>query len=188
MKKAKEKAKKIRDSIEAKKARIEKLELEAVGPYLYKIFSKVIKHTNIEEIKFNRDGSKNEGGATVTDQDGNNILNTLSQGQFGVFMLSFFFANMFKRREETEFRTYFVDDITSCMDDMNMLSFIDIIKYQLYQKDGVINQFFFSTCSNDLERLFIHKMKSFGISFVNIKFKSYSKGEVIDSYGKFEKF
>lgn len=184
LKRAKEKAKKIRDSIEAKKTRIEKLELEAVGPYLYKIFSKVIKHTNIEEIKFNRDGSKGEGGATFTDQDDNNILNILSQGQFGVFMLSFFFANMFKRREETEFKTYFVDDITSCMDDMNVLSFVDIIKYQLYQKDGVIKQFFFSTCSNDLERLFIHKMKSFGIKFVNIKFKSYAKEEVLNSQGK----
>ncbi len=188
MKKAKENAKVIRDSIEAKKTRIEKLELEAVGPYLYKIFSKVIKHTNVKKINFNRDGSKNEGGATFSDQDGNNILNTLSQGQFGVFMLSFFFANMFKRKEETEFKTYFVDDITSCMDDMNVLSFVDIIKYQLYQKDGVINQFFFSTCSDDLERLFIHKMKSFGIKFVNIKFKSYSRGEILNSQGKIEHF
>lgn len=188
MEKAKAKAKKIRDSIEAKKTRIEKLELEAVGPYLYKIFSKVIKHTNVEEIKFNRDGSKGEGGATVTDQDDNNILNILSQGQFGVFMLSFFFANMFKRKEETEFKTYFVDDITSCMDDMNVLSFVDIIKYQLYQKDGVINQFFFSTCSDDLERLFIHKMKSFGIKFVNVKFKSYAKGEMLNSQGQIEQF
>ncbi len=188
LKKAKDKAKKIRDSIETKKTRIEKLELEAVGPYLYKIFSKVIKHTNIEEIKFNRDGSKGEGGATVTDQDDNNILNILSQGQFGVFMLSFFFANMFKRKEETEFKTYFVDDITSCMDDMNVLSFVDIIKYQLYQKDGVINQFFFSTCSDDLERLFIHKMQSFGINFVNIKFKSYAKGVAANSQGKNDEF
>ena len=59
-------------------------------------------------------------------------------------MLSFYFANMFKRKKETEFKTYFVDDITSSMDNMNVLS-LDIIKYQLYKKDGVINQFFFST-------------------------------------------
>ncbi len=188
LEKVKVKAKEMWDSIELKKTRIEKLELEAVGPYLYKIFSKVIKHTSVEEIKFNRDSSKIEGGATFTDQYGNNILNVMSQGQFGVFMLSFFFANMFKRKVETEFKTYFVDDITSCMDDMNVLSFIDIIKYQLYQKDGVIRQFFFSTCSNDLERLFIHKMESFGISFVNIKFKSYARGKVMNSQGKNDKF
>jgi hypothetical protein len=74
------------------------------------------------------------------------------------------------------------------MDDMNVLSFVDIIKYQLYQKDGVINQFFFSTCSDDLERLFIHKMKSFCIKFVNVKFKSYARGEMLNSQGQLEQF
>lgn len=183
-----EKAKTKHDEIEKNKADIEKLELKAVGPYLYRIFTKVIKHTIVKKFDFNRDGSKVEGGATFTDQDGNNILNILSQGQFGVFMLSYFFANMFKRKYETEFKTYFVDDITSCMDDMNILSFTDIIKYQLYQKDGVINQFFFSTCNDDLEKLFIHKMKSFNIKFINIKFKSYGRGEIQNSVGLFQYF
>jgi len=127
----KNKAKKIHDDIEKKKAEIEKLELEAVGPYLYKIFAKIIKHTKITSFNFRRDGSRVAGGATFTDQNNNNILNVLSQGQLGVFMLAYFFANMFKRKEETDFKTYFVDDITNSMDDMNVLSFVDLIKYQL---------------------------------------------------------
>lgn len=184
----KNKAKEDRDEIEKKKAEIEKLELDAVGSYLYKIFTKVIKHTIIEEFKFNRDSSIREGGATFTDQNKNNILNVLSQGQFGVFMLSYFFANMFKRKAETEFKSYFVDDITNCMDDMNTLSFVDMIKYQLYQKDGVINQFFFSTCNDDLEKLVIHKMKSFNIKFINIKFNSYASGEIYNNKGQLQHF
>lgn len=178
-----EKAKRMRDSIAKIKAEIEKEELRAVGPYLYKIFTKIVKHTTITKFEFKRDGSRLAGGATFTDQNNNNILNTLSQGQMGVFILSYFIGNMFKRKEETPFKTYFIDDITSCMDDMNALSFVDIIKYQLYQKDGVINQIFFSTCDNDLEKLFIHKMDSFNINWVNIKFASYASGTIHSKIG-----
>lgn len=180
----KEKAEKLRNEIEKNKAHIEKLELEEVGQYLYKIFTKVIKHTKITEFKFKRDGSRiASGGATFSDQYNNNIHNILSQGQLGVFILSYFFANMFKRKDETIFKTYFVDDITSCLDDMNILSFVDIIKYQLFSEDGVINQFFFSTCDGDLEKLFMHKMKSFNIDWKNIKFITYAKGIMLDSEG-----
>lgn len=170
------KAKKRCDQIKEKKRDIEKLELKDVGAYLYKIFTKVIKHTTITKFNFNRDNSRVAGGATFTDQNGNNIFNILSQGQLGAFILSYFFGNMFKRRGETQFKVYFVDDITSAMDDMNVLSFVDIIKYQLYRsKDGVIDQLFFATCDNDLERLFIHKMESFGIDMVIFRFYSYGR-------------
>lgn len=178
LKSAAEKAKNIRDQIENCKSNIEKLELEAVGPYLFKIFSKVIKHSIINEFQFNRDSSKYDSGATFTDKNGNNILNILSQGQLGVFMLSYFFANMFKRKNETDFKTFFVDDITSCMDDMNILSFTDIIKYLLYQNDDIINQLFFSTCNDDLEKLFIHKAESFNIPYMNIKYRNYASGDI----------
>ena len=66
---------------------------------------------------------------------------------------------------------------------MNVLTFVDIIKYQLYQEDGVINQFFFATCDSDLEKLFIHKMDSFNISWTNIKFTSYATGEIHSKSG-----
>lgn len=180
---SKNKAESLRDEIERKKTNIEKVELQEVGNYLYKIFTKVIKHTKVSEFKLNRDAARiNTGGATFSDQNGNNIHNTMSQGQLGVFILSYFFANMFKRKDETSFKTYFIDDITSSMDDMNVLSFVDIIKYQLSMRDGVIDQIFFSTCDSDLEKLLIHKMKSFDVEWVNIKFTSYAKGVVTDGY------
>lgn len=181
-KRYKNKAEILRNEIERQKTNLEKLELEEVGKYLYKIFTKVIKHTKISEFRLKRDGARiNTGGATFLDQEGNNIHNIMSQGQLGVFILSYFFANMFKRKEETMFRTYFIDDITSSMDDMNVLSFVDIIKYQLSKQDGVIDQIFFSTCDSNLEKLLIHKMKSFGIDWANIKFTSYAKGTVTDN-------
>jgi exonuclease SbcC len=180
---SKNKAELLRDEIERKKTNIEKVELQEVGNYLYKIFTKVIKHTKISEFKLNRDAARiTSGGATFLDQNGNNIHNIMSQGQLGVFILSYFFANMFKRKDETNFKTYFIDDITSSMDDMNVLSFVDIIKYQLSKQAGVIDQIFFSTCDSDLEKLLIHKMKSFSIDWINIKFTSYAKGIVTDDY------
>lgn len=183
LKRYQERSREIRDKIRGKKKDIEEEEMAAVGPYLYRIFTKIVKHTTISKFEFIGDRSKAEGGATFTDQSNNNILNILSQGQMSVFILSYFIGNMFKRKEETLFRTYFVDDITSYMDDMNVLTFVDIIKYQLYQKDGVINQFFFATCDSDLEKLFIHKMDSFNVSWTNIKFTSYASGEIHNKSG-----
>ena len=87
-------ARKTRDAIKGIKANIEKEELSAVGPYLHRIFTKIVKHTTISMFSFRRDGSKVEGGATFSDQYNNNILNTLSQGQMSVFILSYFIGNM----------------------------------------------------------------------------------------------
>lgn len=162
---------------------IENRELESVGPYLYKIYSKLIKNTNIEEIKLEADRSKTgERGAVLSDSEDRNLMNVLSQGQLGVLMLSYFISNMFLRAEKVEFKSYFVDDITSVLDDVNVLSFIDFIKYQLDKKlsskDTVINQFFFATCDKTIERNFIHKMDSFHIDWINIKFSSYSKCKI----------
>jgi len=172
---AEEKAKKISKVIDSKKKEIEKLELESVGPYLFNIYSKIIKHPIFSDFVLTRDNARIEGGVTLKDDNGYNIMNTLSQGQLGVLMVSYFLANAFKRYHETEFRTYFFDDITNCLDDMNILSFCDLIKYQLYDNNGVINQFFFSTCNDDLEKLLIHKMESFNITYKLIKFESYAK-------------
>lgn len=168
------------DSITKILNRLEDSELSSVGPYLYKIFIKLIKNTNnIEEIKLETDRSvRGERGAVFVDDKGNNIMNILSQGQLGVFMISYFIANIFKRQEETDFKSYFVDDITNVLDDMNVMSFIELIKYQLDSENGVINQFFFSTSDEDIEKLFIHKMESFNIDWINFKFNSYSKCDV----------
>ena len=165
--------KKIIDQINDTKKELEKKELESIGPYLFQIFNKIIKHSIVGEIKLERDKAR-DGGLVLLDTNGGNLINILSQGQLGVLMMSYFFANMFRRSETTAFKTYFVDDITSCLDDMNVLSFIDMIKYLLSRENGVVNQIFFSTCDDNLEKLFIHKMKSFEIKGVNLKFNSYA--------------
>ena len=162
---------------------IEDQELDSVGPYLFKIYSKLIKNANIKDIKLEADRSRTgDRGAVLSDSKDRNIMNILSQGQLGVLMLSYFIANMFLRGDKVEFKSYFVDDITSVLDDMNVLSFIDFIKYQLdnnlNSENTVINQFFFATCDKAIERNFIHKMDSFNIDWINLKFSSYSKGEI----------
>lgn len=32
-------------------------------------------------------------------------------------------------------KIFFIDDLTACMDDVNMLAFIDLLKYQLSSKE-----------------------------------------------------
>lgn len=165
------------DEIKALKKDLEKKELENVGPYLSQVFHKIIKHSNIGEIKVKRNESVNDGGIVLLDDNNSNLMNILSQGQLGILMMSYFFANMFRRNESTIFKTYFIDDITNCLDDMNVLSFVDMIKYLISKENGVLEQIFFATCDDDLEKLFIHKMQSFGIKGKKFKFTSYSKYE-----------
>lgn len=165
------------DEIKALKKDLEKKELENVGPYLSQVFHKIIKHSNIGDIKVKRNDSVNDGGIVLLDDNNSNLMNILSQGQLGILMMSYFFANMFRRNESTIFKTYFIDDITNCLDDMNVLSFVDMIKYLISKENGVLEQIFFATCDDDLEKLFIHKMQSFGIKGKKFKFTSYSKYE-----------
>lgn len=163
------------DEIKALKKDLEKKELENVGPYLSQVFHKIIKHSNIGEIKVKRNDSVNDGGIVLLDDNNSNLMNILSQGQLGILMMSYFFANMFRRNESTIFKTYFIDDITNCLDDMNVLSFVDMIKYLISNENGVLEQIFFATCDDDLEKLFIHKMQSFKINGKKFNFTSYSK-------------
>ena len=63
---------------------------------------------------------------------------------------------------------YFVDDITSCMDDINMLAFLDFIKYQLSNKNSAIDQLFFSTCDTRIQDMLRYKCDHCGIDYVEI--------------------
>ncbi|WP_294359042.1 AAA family ATPase [uncultured Clostridium sp.] len=158
--------------IEKSLKEVEKCEFEAVGPYLYEIFSKLIKHTNINGFKFHRDDVKNQSssGSAFLDDDDNNILNMFSEGQLGVFIISYFIANLLRRKDESKFDTFFIDDITSCLDDINILSFIDIIKYLLKDTRNNMNQLFFATCNDNIESLFKNRMEGFKIPYKIIKF------------------
>ena len=66
-----------------------------------------------------------------------------------------------------------MDDITNCLDDINVLSFIDIIKYLINDKNNGMNQLFFATCNNNIEALFKNRMKGFNIPYKSIEFDSF---------------
>lgn len=156
---------------------LDKIELDEVGPYLYKIFTKIIKHTNITEFNFLRDNSKTEktAGSSFVDNDKNNIMNMLSEGQLGVFMISYFIGNILKRKDKNIISSFFMDDITNCLDDINVLSFIDTIKYLLKDSSNMINQLFFATCNENIEALFKNRMEGFEIPYKIIEFTSAGK-------------
>lgn len=165
------------NSIRDTKKELEKIEIESVGPYMFEIFNKIIKHSTIKNIELKRDSART-GGIVLQDGNGNNLMNIFSQGQLGVLMLSYFFANMFRLRENSPLKSYFIDDITSCLDDINILSFIDTIKYILNMKDNIVNQIFICTCNDNLEKLIIHKMQSFNIEGENIKFTAFGEYQI----------
>lgn len=167
--KAKTKEKAIHDYLKD----MNKYEFEQVGPYLYKIFRKLSRDVSISGIKLK--SGRGDDRLQLVDENEHPILNMLSEGQLSVFMLSYFFGNAFRLHEKENFGVYFVDDITNTMDDINVLAFIDLIKYQLCdsQEDltnsnRVISQFFFATCNNSLKEMFCYKMDKCGISYKEI--------------------
>jgi hypothetical protein len=109
-------------------------EVKDVAPYLFRIFSKLVKHSTLEGFQLQgNDAKATDIKLTLTDENNNPILNLISDGQLGAFMLSYLLGNAFRRKDTGSFHCYFVDDITKSMDDINLLSFIDLIKYQLAQ-------------------------------------------------------
>ena len=51
---------------------------------------------------------------------------------------------------------------TISMDDVNMLAFMDLLKYQISSKE-TMDQLFFVTCDNRISRLLKYKMNGHGI-------------------------
>lgn len=145
-------------------------EVKGVAPYLFRIFSKLVKHSTLDGFQLQgNDAKATDTKLTFTDENNNPILNLISDGQLGAFMLSYLLGNAFLRKDTGSFHCYFVDDITNSMDDINLVSFIDLIKYQLAKsrkgdgEDTAIQQFFFSTCDGNLKRMFQYKMDGFEI-------------------------
>lgn len=156
--------------INSVKTELKKKEYAQVGPYLYKIFRKLSRDVQIEGIKIENE----EGGeVSLLDENGYSLLNMLSDGQLSVFMLSYFLGNIFRMSGTEKIPVYFVDDITACMDDINMLAFLDFIKYQLSRKNSVMKQLFFVTCDKRIEGLMKYKMESCKISYKEISIRDF---------------
>ena len=85
-------------------------------------------------------------------------------------MVSYFIGNILRKGSENILSSFFVDDITSCFDDINILAFIDLLKYLLHDKNIGMKQLFFATCNKNIEILLKNRMESFGIEYKVIEF------------------
>lgn len=132
-----------------------------VGPNLYKYYKKLSRINSINEIELCQDGEK----LSIRDESGRNVVNILSNGQLSVFMLAYFFAGIATRSHDEKCKIYFIDDLTACMDDVNMLAFLDLMKYQLLERDGSIEQLFFASCDERICKLLHYKLEGCGIEY-----------------------
>ena len=148
-------------------------EYESVGPNLYKFYKKLSRINTIQNIKITPDGKENQ--VSLTDETGKHVVNILSNGQLSVFILAYFFAGIVSRGNKENFKIYFIDDLTACMDDVNMLSFLDLLKYLLKDKEGPIDQLFFVTCDDRIERLLCYKMEGCDIPYIKLSEKNFPK-------------
>jgi DNA repair protein SbcC/Rad50 len=173
----------LSSNIEQAVINLENCEIDKIGPYIESIFSKIIKHANIKEFHFtaDRSGKLNRAGVSLQDEKQNNVLNMLSDGQMSVFMVAYFIGNLLQRSDKHLFASYFIDDVTSFLDDINMLSFLDVLKYIMAYSENAIKQLFFCTCNKNVEELMKNRMEGFGIGYTKIEFIAVGKPRIIKS-------
>lgn len=155
--KAEQRANNIRSLVERLKAE----EYNTVGPNLYKIYKKLSRINTIQGIQLRQEGEL----LSIVDESDKNIVNILSNGQLSVFMLAYFFAGIVSRNRQELCKIYFIDDLTACMDDVNMLAFLDLMKYQLSAKDRTIDQIFFASCDDRICKLLCYKLRGCNVEF-----------------------
>lgn len=151
---ASQRAKDISEIVEE----LSKDEYEKVGPALSKFYKKLARLNSSDGINIIQENE----GISLLDDKGKNIVNVLSNGQISVFMLAHFFAGINARNEREKMKVYFIDDLTACMDDVNMLAFMDLLKYQMSSK-ATMEQLFFITCDDRISKLLKYKLNGRGI-------------------------
>lgn len=148
---------------------LEKEEYAAVGPNLKKYYKKLARIDAIEAI----DIVLEDHLISMIDEKKKNIVNILSNGQLSVFMLSYFFAGITTRSKTEKCKIYFIDDLTACMDDVNMLAFLDLLKYQMLSKEKNMEQIFFVTCDSKICRLLRYKLEGCNIEYCELGEKNF---------------
>lgn len=151
---ASQRASDIRAAVEE----LSKDEYEKVGPALSKFYNKLARFNSSDGINIVQEN----GGISLVDDKDKNIVNILSNGQISVFMLAHFFAGINVRNDREKMKVYFIDDLTACMDDVNMLAFMDLLKYQMTSK-ATMEQLFFITCDDRISKLLQYKLSGRGI-------------------------
>lgn len=150
---------------------LKKAEYDNVGPYLFKFYRKLARINSLKGIYVSQDESKRIV-LKDTNEDGKNIVNILSNGQMSIFVLSCFLGGLVSRSDYEKCKIYFIDDLTSCMDDINMLAFLDILKYEL-QEDDVMEQLFFTSCNERVSELLKYKLEGCNIDYCEITEKDF---------------
>ncbi|MBY0029886.1 hypothetical protein ACQKJG_23230 [Priestia megaterium] len=167
-------------SIELKKVRKQwdKDMVEEIKAPLQKIYRRINRHTNIKDINLLIEGKTNTMAslmAKINDEEVS-ATNILSAGQLSVVALAIFIT-VAMGQKQSPFKCYFMDDAIQTMDDLNILSFIDLLRTELSisenQENRFADQLFFTTCDENLERLMTHKMKSFGVNYTHLHFTGY---------------
>lgn len=156
---ASQRAKDIKDVVEE----LAKDEYKKVGPALGKFYNKLIRFNSSDGINIVQENE----GISLIDDKGKNLVNVLSNGQISVFMLAHFFAGINARNDCEKMKVYFIDDLTACMDDVNMLAFMDLLKYQMSSK-ATMEQLFFITCDDRISKLLKYKLSGRGIELCEL--------------------
>ena len=154
-----QRAENIREIVE----QLSKDEYEKIGPVLGKFYNKLARFNSSDGIKIVQE----KDGISLVDNKRKNIVNVLSNGQISVFMLSYFFAGINVRNDREKMKVYFIDDLTACMDDVNMLAFMDLLKYQMSSK-ATMEQLFFITCDERISKLLKYKLNGHGIELCEL--------------------
>ena len=172
----KEKIKKVNKYItDVKRIKVnnEKLETQRIAEPLSAIYRKITRNTNITQINLKKVNANKKSSLDIIDLDGNNIPfgNIMSAGQVSTLAISIYLAKAVLSKDST-FKLYMMDDPIQTMDDLNVISLIDLLRFQFMQpkEDRFIDQLFISTCDEDLEKLILHKMNSFSIPIINQNF------------------
>ncbi|MDA4081889.1 MULTISPECIES: AAA family ATPase [Bacillus] len=155
-----------------------KEELEDPINYVYK---KINRHSNFSRINLSlpKNGGNKKLDTTVGEQgEYVNLSNILSSGQITTVALSFFLGIAF-RKKFSKFNIYFFDDPIQHLDDLNVLSFVDLLRVHLKEHDFA-NQIFISTCNEDVDNLIVSKMGHFDIGVTKFLFRNYNEFEVVN--------
>ncbi|MEI2358834.1 AAA family ATPase [Mesobacillus zeae] len=176
--------KRISNDLKRLRVQWDKDRVDEIKEPLQKIYRRINRHTNIKDINLLIEGRTNKiAGLWANTNENDEIFatNILSAGQLSVVALAIFIS-VAMGQKESPFKCYFMDDPIQTMDDLNILSFVDLLRTELAPKSQTRNQFvdqlFITTCDEKLERLISHKMKNFGVNFSHVHFTGYGNFEV----------
>lgn len=153
---------------------------EALSEGIIRTYNRISRHTNFG-ISINKGGRTINSFEIICENEGGKKVQSsivMSTGQITTVALSIFWA-IVNSKKDSDFRCYFLDDPIQSIDDLNILSFVDLLRTELTKNGNCIfDQMFITTCDNNLENLIRHKMRTFEVPYHLIKFNNYSEFEM----------